>query len=429
MPSRRTHTKSRLGCLQCKKRRVKCDEKVPRCGSCAKHNITCKYTGSPVNRLLLSRIVYSNNQQSLDTEERSSSEISYVSRTSPYSESPASIGGGRLSTTSASSLDRLDILSNLIDRNPQFPSDLHMRDLELMHHYSTETYRTWSEGQAPEIQEIWKTVVPKEALAHRFLMHGLLALSALHLCQINSGDKGPSRVMYTEIATRHQSLALSSFRSELNNITPLNCNAVFAFSGILTIATFASCQCTGIEQGMAPVEEILRVFSLLRGVNEILHTARDWILTGQLGPIVRDTFTSTADALPAEARAALDYLDEANSHNRDSDAKKAYCSAIQKLRNYFEIFYSQGQQVRIAMAWPITVPSAYIALLKSRQPMALVVLAHYCVILRLFDRCWWLTGWSENVVEEIYQSLDASWRPSMRWPIKIVGQVEKGKYQ
>ncbi|KAK9360724.1 hypothetical protein V1504DRAFT_453755 [Lipomyces starkeyi] len=427
MPSRRTHTKSRLGCLQCKQRRVKCDEKMPRCGSCAKHNIACRYTGSSVNRLLLSRSVYSNNQQSLDTEERSASESSYFSPTSSYSQSPPNTGIGKLSRTSPSSLEPLDILSNLIDRNPQFTSDLYMRDLELMHHYSTQTYRTWSE--APEIQEIWKTVIPKEALAHHFLMHGLLALSALHLIQINSGDKSPSQMMYVEIATRHQSLALSSFRPELNNITPLNCNALFAFSSILSIIAFASSQCTGIEPGMAPVEEILRAFSLLRGVYEILRSAWDWIEKGQLGLLVRHEGTSTGDTVPAEAHAALDYLDELNNDNRETEARETYGSAIRKLRESFENFYTRCQQVRSATAWPITVPHAYIALLKSRQPMALVILAHYCVILSFLDGRWWLTGWGEKLVEEIYQSLDASWRPSIHWPVKVVGLVEKGKCQ
>ncbi|KAK9372449.1 uncharacterized protein V1513DRAFT_460580 [Lipomyces chichibuensis] len=425
MPSRRSHTKSRLGCLQCKKRRVKCDEKMPRCDSCAKHNIACRYTGSSVNRLLLSRTVYSDNQQSLDTEERSSSESSFFSPNSIYSQSHLSTGGSRLSTTSPSSLEPLDILSKMIGRNPQYTSDLYMRDLELMHHYSTQTYRTWSD--VPETQEIWRIVVPKEALAHRFLMHGLLALSALHLVQINSDDRSPSQMMYVEIATRHHSLALSSFRPELNNITRVNCNALFAFSSILSVFAFASSQCTGIEHGMAPVEEILQAFSLLRGVYEILRTAWDWIENGQLGFLLRDEGRTTGDTLPAEARAALEYLDEVNNDNSESEAKETYCSTIRILREVFEDFYTRRQQVRSAMAWPITVPQEYIALLWSRQPMALVILAHYCVILRLLDRRWWLTGWSEKLVKEIYNSLDASWRPSIRWPVEAVGLAEKGK--
>ncbi|RPA81456.1 hypothetical protein BJ508DRAFT_306494 [Ascobolus immersus RN42] len=43
MVARRTHTKSRKGCQNCKRRRVKCDEQHPQCGPCRKHEIDCDY--------------------------------------------------------------------------------------------------------------------------------------------------------------------------------------------------------------------------------------------------------------------------------------------------------------------------------------------------------------------------------------------------
>ncbi|KAF2159521.1 hypothetical protein M409DRAFT_60736 [Zasmidium cellare ATCC 36951] len=40
---RKSHTKSRNGCLACKKQRRKCDELHPRCSRCSKRNTTCRY--------------------------------------------------------------------------------------------------------------------------------------------------------------------------------------------------------------------------------------------------------------------------------------------------------------------------------------------------------------------------------------------------
>ena len=37
------HKKSRLGCLRCKGRRVKCDERRPVCSGCARHDVECVY--------------------------------------------------------------------------------------------------------------------------------------------------------------------------------------------------------------------------------------------------------------------------------------------------------------------------------------------------------------------------------------------------
>ncbi|KAJ5358842.1 uncharacterized protein N7496_011255 [Penicillium cataractarum] len=43
MPSRRSHTKSRKGCLECKRRHVKCDEGTPKCTLCRKRRLECSY--------------------------------------------------------------------------------------------------------------------------------------------------------------------------------------------------------------------------------------------------------------------------------------------------------------------------------------------------------------------------------------------------
>ncbi len=39
--TRRRHEKSRTGCEPCKRRRIKCDEQTPKCGSCTRKDINC----------------------------------------------------------------------------------------------------------------------------------------------------------------------------------------------------------------------------------------------------------------------------------------------------------------------------------------------------------------------------------------------------
>ena len=43
--TRRVHAKSRLGCLTCKRRRVKCDETQPVCTQCTRLQLSCAYSG------------------------------------------------------------------------------------------------------------------------------------------------------------------------------------------------------------------------------------------------------------------------------------------------------------------------------------------------------------------------------------------------
>lgn len=44
---RRGHFKSRLGCFNCKRRRVKCNETRPECGPCRRLALSCEYPPSP----------------------------------------------------------------------------------------------------------------------------------------------------------------------------------------------------------------------------------------------------------------------------------------------------------------------------------------------------------------------------------------------
>jgi hypothetical protein len=46
---RKGHTKSRRGCFNCKRRRIKCNEKHPRCNHCIKAGLQCEYFLNSVN--------------------------------------------------------------------------------------------------------------------------------------------------------------------------------------------------------------------------------------------------------------------------------------------------------------------------------------------------------------------------------------------
>ena len=41
------HKKSRRGCFNCKRRRVKCSEQLPRCAHCSRMGVNCEYPAAP----------------------------------------------------------------------------------------------------------------------------------------------------------------------------------------------------------------------------------------------------------------------------------------------------------------------------------------------------------------------------------------------
>ena len=55
---RRGHTKSRRGCYNCKRRRIKCQETRPACGHCTKTGLKCEYPSAPqiTHQVFISRV-------------------------------------------------------------------------------------------------------------------------------------------------------------------------------------------------------------------------------------------------------------------------------------------------------------------------------------------------------------------------------------
>ncbi|KAI1940738.1 hypothetical protein LOZ57_005881 [Ophidiomyces ophidiicola] len=393
MGPRRSHRKSRLGCQQCKRRKIKCDEAPPPCANCRKHNIACSFAPP------------------------SSSTTAAAARTTPTTTTTTT-------TTASSSSAPLSPLSppTTTTTTSSPPADaLHLPDLELLHHYTAHTYRTLSYNN--EHKAIWKHYIPREALSHPFLMHGLLALAALHLA---AAAPPAASARYTERATRHQDRALAAFRPQLAAITPANCHAVFAFSSLTAALAFAFARSARHHRPASapaePVTQVLHDFFLFRGVERVLTTFWDLIRQGCLGPLVhRPADPARLRPLPADVAAALDYLHACNAAAAAAESA-AYDHALRELRVSFERAPTSWESV---FRWPVVVPDAYLAHLKARRPMALVILAHYCVILRRLDACWWSQGWSGQLLEAIFRSLDVAWRPLLQWPVHTIGLADK----
>ena len=76
---------------------------------------------------------------------------------------------------------------------------LNITDLELMVQWCKSSYQVLSRDEKTDY--IWRYLVPEEAVAHPFLMHGILAVSAIHLSRIKDDHR---RSIYTNLAVAHQ---------------------------------------------------------------------------------------------------------------------------------------------------------------------------------------------------------------------------------
>lgn len=95
-------------------------------------------------------------------------------------------------------------------------------------------YTSTSLAHDEESRTLWQVKIPNLARQSSFLMHGLLACSALHLAHRN-----PDNNTYLSTAVLHQDAAMPVFRHAISHVDEENCHAVLVFSHLLVILCLA----------------------------------------------------------------------------------------------------------------------------------------------------------------------------------------------
>ncbi|KAH7305951.1 hypothetical protein B0I35DRAFT_483698 [Stachybotrys elegans] len=175
--ARRTHLKSRLGCLRCKQQRKKCDEAKPSCTRCAARNYDCHYLVAPKDMSSPRR----------DHSPSSAIEDSYSATTAFNMPSSTASDSYSLSLSSSSIDPRLESLSpfpgvqggdepNLWAQESRSSDLLCSTDLALLTHYLMHTSRV-----VPYDEDDFYVLhvgIPNLAFSSKPVMSSLLALTA-----------------------------------------------------------------------------------------------------------------------------------------------------------------------------------------------------------------------------------------------------------
>lgn len=310
---------------------------------------------------------------------------------------------------------------------PQKPAgqDFDIATLKLLHFYTTTTSLTLY--ALPSRHRVWTTIVPEIAFLHPFLLHGLLAITALHRARLQSD---PTSSLWAEASFHHQN-ALSLFRSALSNVTIENCDACFAFSSILAIYAWASSGGTGdlffigtsrLEQDVGPIEW----FQLLRGASTLLKTFWADMEKGPLSPILKlwEGSEEPPDQTSPEDDAkflTLMRLWDPSPGNLTGSEVDALNKALNLLRHVYGQLPYFGMRVcaiSATFSWPVQVPDVYIEMVQKRQPEALILLAHYCLLLNRVNNFWWIQGMSRHLLENIHQSIGTKLESWIGWPLQ-----------
>ncbi|KAF8861135.1 hypothetical protein BDZ45DRAFT_740735 [Acephala macrosclerotiorum] len=132
---RKGHKKSRGGCFNCKKRKIKCQENQPACHNCTRKKLRCEYPAPKTLSALRSSFLYS----------------------------PNPVTSVNLQST---------------------PTVFTLTDMRLFHHYLLDAYPHLPVGN----DSAWLSQVPLIAHHNQYLMHAILGVAASHLELITGDD-------------------------------------------------------------------------------------------------------------------------------------------------------------------------------------------------------------------------------------------------
>ncbi|KAL9948131.1 hypothetical protein ACHAP0_002283 [Verticillium nonalfalfae] len=292
------------------------------------------------------------------------------------------------------------------------------RELELMHHYSVNTANTLAIRD--DVRHIWRHVIPEEGYRHPFIMDGMLAISALHKSLLV-----PSmRQDYLTLAAHYQSSGLKGYTLQLPNVTIKNWIPVFCFAGLTVI--YVSLLPVRCENHVLPepLLSMLELFAVTRGMQSFLEPYLDNLVTTR-------SYTALDQAcIPGDTFAALSRLRAVLAEHVPADAREDYLEAVAALERTAGLIADAGMDVDPGMVfiWAYEVSGRVLADVRGRAPAALLLLAHYCVFLRILEsRIWYFRGWAKPVLQSIDGLVagEPDFEALMEWPRgQILGSSE-----
>ncbi|RDW79094.1 Zn(II)2Cys6 transcription factor domain-containing protein [Aspergillus mulundensis] len=425
--SRKSHRKSRLGCGNCKRRRVKCDEKRPECSNCQRHSVSCDYAsedGSSSREL-------SSPYDSTPEQQRDDS-LTFIS-SSQADFRPPKRRHARRTVPPAEDLEPPVSQTSTAVANKPF--DFSAADMAVFHHLMSSKDLGGSNQMA--ISQYTRL-----GFSFHYLLHLLLAFSNFHLARHQGDDPlhqilGQSRDYLAE-GERHYSIGVGAVAEQIPHLGKENGLALYA----ATLLIFLTSVARGPQQG-----EYLAFRSdgqpgslaLFMGIRTVLETCSGnlSIDASVMHPAESKDPPSQGASEPhrswrRSAEVARRYDSELphlgnllSTLGLDHDVQ-GYHQVFHRLQHIFHSLYGFDSSVEESQLWPYifgwlyTLPNSFLTALQHREPVALVLFSFFLVLLKELDSTWFLRDWPEHIIGGIFYNLDSSHRDHIRWPMEVL---------
>ncbi|KAI1805696.1 hypothetical protein F4811DRAFT_560916 [Daldinia bambusicola] len=390
--TKRPHKKSRAGCQQCKRRKVKCDEIRPTCKACRLRKEKCIYpTTSTAQSATL------------------------VTRSTPTSKSPSF--SPRSSPRSSFESDA----STVVVSEPMYrPSEMtDALDMKMLWFYTTRGYQFFSiqTGRSPAVDHILQVKVVQHAFQSPFLMNCLMAVSSLHL-------RAMSQPVPLHRTAGYCSRAFEGYRRAIEAANPPDFPALIACS--LLMVAVSSHPFREPDAKPLYVADWMQVW---RGISLIFEIVTPRVLqdSGMAMLFYRPPvdLEKSASYIPNNL---LFMVASIKPGDADDEHQQIYYDMLKYLGSLYQEVREHGfspiLDLRI-VTFLTFVPRAFIPLAKEHRPRALILLAHYLAFSKITNHVWWMEGIANTEIVHICKSVGKEWEHLLRVPQMVLKTEDK----
>ena len=310
-----------------------------------------------------------------------------------------------------------------------------MTHFELWHHFTSATAAAITVG--PLTEKLWSTTIPHLALSHRFLMHSILAVSALHKAYTNPAQ----RDVYYAHANAHEDRALALAQTDIARPSAQNADALFAFALTTVYYAFAAPETSvapgspvPLEERPRPLEGAVQCINLLRGIRGILPSVKEWIEAGPLAPLLNmqpnplSSSRQFADQGTEEhwSKLLLFASTTSTAGPKEFEDIEVYSAAASLLRasSLRVDNISEGDLNAPPMwHWAVRLPPEFVDRLAQLDIVPLVLVAHWCVLLPQVRHYWWVQSWVDRTMREIERVLPLEYKDWLAWPLERISLI------
>ncbi|KAJ5292020.1 Protein of unknown function DUF3468 [Penicillium angulare] len=302
-----------------------------------------------------------------------------------------------------------------------------------------------------DVRHVWRVIFPLEGYTNKYLMHGILALAALHRAYLLPTPQQKEK--YVKIAAYHISTGLVEFRELITSpVDPKNWQPVFCFTSIINVYLLAVAIRSGTGRWPAPISNLIEAFASVKGLQALMGPFLHSIRKTQLAPLVNGIWLVDPEIIPSISQTSQSllppdtwvqasrlhnlidnyvfplpgpgsnttYEDRNGSEtiNNPPERRKDYKTALESLERSFRAAEIAGMHMECGIIFLFAHPLSkqFHDDLEASEPAALVILAHYCVLVQLVDQVWYMDGLAWQLLEDIENNLQPGFEEWLVWP-------------